>query len=854
MAISYDALTPDPAAISEFLTSVIGTHIHLAAKKPDGPFTTYQGLNDIEASHSWAFTRNLAGDNLYWTVNQTHPACHGKPGKQDIAGIRFAHVDIDPPKGGGPLDKYAVIAQLETASTPPTIIVDSGNGIQALWRLRDVTSDTNGVEAINRALALQFGGDNCHNIDRLLRVPGTVNIPDNRKQDQGRTPAMSHLIRHEKARSYALEELVAIFGQQLPPNTSRLAAQPLPTNYALLTSTDLKRGNSALLARMIDRPTEHFVNADRSAWAYGIACQMVDDGYSDAEALGILRNPANIGCAHIPAQADPDRAANRAVTRARQRFVPRGGSIFTGSTSGSPARPTIKIEGGALPDMVDQAEQALITANLGYYQSGGRIVRLATAAVIPSEAHLAPRMRLAEVGEAELVETLTRAVLWIKPGRNGDVPVNCPSIVAETYLARSGKWRLPYLTGVIDTPSLRPNGSLITAVGYDADTGLLLAPGQLSLPSVPDHPTREDAQAALETLLQPLSQFPFLADADRSVAISALLTAVCRPALSSAPIHGFSAPTAGSGKSTLVDIASILRTGRQAAPISQGKTTEELEKRLASLLMEGEGLVAIDNCEAPLGGDILCQLLTQPTLKVRPLGKSAMVEVSTKALVAATGNNLTFIGDMGRRALLCQLDPQMERPELRQFAFDPVQVALDQRRELVAAAITILRAYHCAGRPFQVHPLGSFLDWSNWVRSAIMWLSLADPCETMERVRRADPQMVHMKHVMAQWAKVIGQKAVTTADIQIRADEMVDPHLGSSARKYKHPEFRDALLSVAGEGPRINGRRLGRWLSAQKDRVVGGCKFVSPSVRGGQNLWVLQTEAAAPKVAPAEGG
>jgi putative DNA primase/helicase len=221
-----------------------------------------------------------------------------------------------------------------------------------------------------------------------------------------------------------------------------------------------------------------------------------------------------------------------------------------------------------------------------------------------------------------------------------------------------------------------------------------------------------------------------------------------------------------------------------------------------------------------------------------------MVEVSTAALFTATGNNLTFFGDMGRRALLCQLDPGVERPELRKFAFDPVQVVKNSRGEFVAAALTILRAYHVAGRPFQVAPLGSFADWSNLVRSALIWLGCADPCDTMDKVRKADPELAQMKLMMTQWDVVVGAKSVTTGQLTALATEMVEVSIGSALKKLKHPEFRDALLATAGDGQNINGRRLGNWLSKRKERVVDGKKFITTGDRGGQLVWRLEHVAA----------
>lgn len=838
--LSDDAgLVPDEAAIRQFLAEVIGDDIHVAAIEPDGAIKGRYFGENVDDAVRLAVKKNRDGSNIYWTANRCGPDTAHKPSKCHIVSARSAHVDIDPPKDGSPFDKAAVIRAAEAFDIRPTTIIDSGNGLQLLYRLEDDDPDLDRVEAINRAIAQHFAGDSCHNIERLLRVPGTVNYPNEAKRKRGCVPVMSQLVSHHPERRNTLEELEISFPlAALSPAHAR-ASIAVPDNIKLLKAADLSRGDTAMLTIMIEHPEKHFSNKDRSGWAYGIVCQMLDDSYEDEEILGVLLNPDNAGCAHIGDQGNSVRAATRAISRAKTRYLPAGGSIFAEAALPPSNRAVIRIIGGNLPEIVDQAEQALIDANLGYFQSGGRIVRLCMTPLAGDRNP--PRFRIKEVGIAELVEAMTAAAIWLRTGKNGDVQVDCPMIVAETFNARAGKWRLPPIAGIIDLPTLRPDGSLLSRLGYDASTGLLLVSSKTKLPRIPAEPNRQDAQSALDFLLSPISDFPFVTEADRSVALSVLLTSVCRAALSSAPLHGFSAPTAGSGKSTIVDIASIIRTGRMAAPIAQGKTGEELEKRLVGMLLEGEGLIPIDNCEAVLGGDFLCQLLTQQTLKVRPLGASAMVEVSTCALVTATGNNLMMRGDMSRRGLLCQLDPGVERPELREFAFEPVEMVKIRRGEFVAAALTILLAYHAAGRPFQVAPLGSFADWSNWVRSALIWLGRADPCDTMEKVRKADPTLAQIKAVMAQWGTLLDSKSVKTSDLTQFADERVEPGSSQAPGKFMHPDLREALLAVAGDASRINGRRLGNWLAKHEGRVVDGKKFVSPGLKGGQLLWVLET-------------
>ena len=329
-----------------------------------------------------------------------------------------------------------------------------------------------------------------------------------------------------------------------------------------------------------------------------------------------------------------------------------------------------------------------------------------------------------------------------------------------------------------------------------------------------------------------IKDFPFVSKADRAVALSAMVTAPVRRSLPSAPMHASTATVAGSGKSKLVDIASVISTGEKAPVVAAGKTEEELEKKLGSLLLVGSPIIAIDNIETPLGGELLCQILTQERVRPRILGKSHAPETSTGAGVFATGNGLVLVGDLTRRSLLSRLDAKCEFPELRTFDCDPVAHAKAHRPALVVAAITILHAYNCAGRPDKPTPLGSFEAWSDLVRGALIWLGCADPIESMETVRESDPLRASLATVIAQWKAVVGFDRVTVAQVIGRAIEM---HDGAFVR----PELRDALLKVAGAGGEVNSRMLGNWLAKYKDRIVGGLRFEQPGTRDGVAVWQL---------------
>ena len=55
-----------------------------------------------------------------------------------------------------------------------------------------------------------------------------------------------------------------------------------------------------------------------------------------------------------------------------------------------------------------------------------------------------------------------------------------------------------------------------------------------------------------------------------------------------------------------------------------------------------------------------------------------------------------------------------------------------------------------------------------------------------------------------------------------------------------HPEFREALLAVAGHGGAINSRRLGKWLAANQKRIVEGACFEQAGNRQGVAICAIR--------------
>jgi hypothetical protein len=436
---------------------------------------------------------------------------------------------------------------------------------------------------------------------------------------------------------------------------------------------------------------------------------------------------------------------------------PAAGRARGADCQGIRRRPTITLRVGETERIVDEIESALIASDRGLYQRGGFIVAAGFDRMPTWDGRTVELQVIEEQGDYALLEDIEAVAKFVKAARTTKVGeekfklVALPIALVRTLKQRRHRLRLPTLVGIVNCPFIKANGELVTEPGFDPKSGILFAAGGAAFPSIPDRPTKWDAERALARLRRLIATFDFVTLDDEAVALSFILTAISRPAMPFAPLHAFTAPVAGAGKSMLVDIASILATRHEAGVAALNGNLEETHKHLSALLMRGDQIIALDNCEHPLEGVLLNQTLTQTRLELRILGESKLVTARCASVVAATGNNLVVKGDMTRRALVGKLDPKVARPELREFDYDPIDDAKTNRCELVTAALTVLRAYHVAGRPNRVPPLDSFREWSKTVREPLLWLNAGDPVKTMERTRKTDPVLRSLRGVMRAW-------------------------------------------------------------------------------------------------------
>ena len=436
---------------------------------------------------------------------------------------------------------------------------------------------------------------------------------------------------------------------------------------------------------------------------------------------------------------------------------------------------------------------------------------------------------------------------WHKPPHGEPVETleNPPPGVCKSVLALPGSRRLKQLNAVISTSTLRPDGSVLSTLGYDEKTRLLFDADEIPQP-VPHSPTQEQAKVALDKVWNVFKTFPFVSSLDRAVHLAAILTAAVRPILSTAPAFAYDAPVQGSGKTLLARCIGALATGNDPDiwPHTYGRDDEETRKRLFTALRSGARTIVWDNVVGTFDSAAMASLLTADRYRDRVLGKSEASVIPNRALILLTGNNLTLTGDMSRRVLVARIDPRMDKPYTRAFDVNPLAVCITDRQEMIAAALTLIRYYLSAN----VDRLGqgrmaSFETWDDWVRQTIMYvdreLAPGEFGDVMEKVRVnqvSDPEQEALGMLLHALQSNFGNSSFTAADVRKKTK------LAGFSNSEEDQISVEAQLHDAVEGFKtgrgdLTSKSLGRILMFRKDRIVDGLSLEKEGDIKGISQW-----------------
>ncbi len=497
-------------------------------------------------------------------------------------------------------------------------------------------------------------------------------------------------------------------------------------------------------------------------------------------------------------------------------------------------KPTIRVIKGELHRIVDMAERELALGQQ-YFQRGGIIVRVYTD---PSthetliQSITQPALVRALSGIASWEQYDNRPKKWVRI----DPPPRHTSILFDSSSYR----HLPVINGLARQPYLRPDGSLMEEASYDSSTGIFGVFDSRKY-TIPENPTRKDAEAALSALNTLLDEFCFATPADHSAALAAILTASIRPSLDHAPMFHVKAHAVGSGKSYLCALISAFATSQRGTPTTFPADDEECRKLLLAELLRSPAVIEFDNLTSDiLPHKSLCTALTSEHMTGRILGVSKTATVGTRTLFLSSGNNVSPIKDMARRCITINLNPETEIPAAREFKRPNLIDEISQNREVfVGYAITIVRAWILAGRPqSQTKPLAGFLDWSDLCRQSLLWLGQADPAASIFAAIKEDPDREILGRLLHSWESAFGNTPTMVRDAVKKSLEA----------GHETNELKECLHEIADERGEINRRRLGRWIKRHEGQIVDGLRFVRTSGNTSAERWQVESVSSVSSV------
>jgi hypothetical protein len=525
-------------------------------------------------------------------------------------------------------------------------------------------------------------------------------------------------------------------------------------------------------------------------------------------------------------------------------------SISDEPPANEPQKPRIQISTD-MPVIVDQLEQAIRTMpKAPHVFQRERKLSVITAEVKPPDWLHRPMDAPAiyPIEAPYLRELASRAAEWERwDDRKKDgqkwVKTLPPEWAIHTLMARPYS-RFPVLEGLIFAPTIRPDGSILDAPGYDVKTGLYACFKRKAFPPIPQWPTADDAREAIEALKDPFVDFIFARDCHRVATIAAICTIVCRFAVNGpVPLFGVSATAPGSGKGLAIDAITMSAIGRTAPRWAQTADHEEERKRLFAIAVEGDPVVHIDNVIHPLGSAALDMVMTAQVVKERKMKTLTNETARIYAVLFASGNNLTYKQTLSRRVVPIDLDPGVERPEERaEFTYNPLLPYIAQRwRTLAVHALTIVRAYFVAKQPTQhLTAFGSFESWSKVIREALMWAGEVDPCEGRKDMRaESDLDLEALQTLMVCWHTCYEDKSVDTKKV---AQDLKLYTANDGVVKWC--DLQDAIRTFSLRNPdrQLTSLQIAVVLRTYKGRIVQGRRFIR--VGGNETnagAWKLET-------------
>jgi len=381
---------------------------------------------------------------------------------------------------------------------------------------------------------------------------------------------------------------------------------------------------------------------------------------------------------------------------------------------------------------------------------------------------------------------------------------------------------LPVLERIVEAPVYGPDGTVETKPGYHASSRTFYAGSGVELQPVSVDPSNTEVARAVDLVGELLNDFPFASEADRLIAIAAMLGPFARSLIDgSTPLHLIEAPTPGTGKGLLADVITIPSTGRRAATITEARNEEEWRKRITAMLRNGRSVTLIDNVHARLESPALSAAITSPLWTDRLLGGNDIVSYPVRTIWLATGNNPALSREIARRTVRCRMDAGVDHPESRIGFLHPLpHWANEHRADIVWACLTLIQNWIAAGRPpWTGTPLGSLESWCRVMGGIFEAARLPGFLENLEDFREAsDEESAMWSGFLRRWWEAYGDREVTSPELFEIARDGLD--LGSGTT-------------------RAQQTTLGNLLTQQRDRWYGDLRILRRGLSAGRRRWAL---------------
>lgn len=311
-----------------------GPHLLTALPLNDTHDPKTRRFKDTKEVKAWCESLNQT-HNLYYHAGMPKKGVSTRMNKSRVQELTHLFLDVDPVDGQDFQGERRRIWEMLKSSPPdgvpmsPGIIKDTGNGFQALWKLPKplILTGPESIETAERYLRFlvkAYKGDSqATSVDQLLRLPGTLNIPNAAKLKKKRVVALSSWFNaHQDMAS--LES----FGQDAPRaavnnNVPDINVTGVVNTYTRDTLPDVI---SEEWKSIIDECEEAWgfrerAYPTRSEGVFAAVRYMLEKGIEDQVIYDILRSPELSISEHVNSYNDIHRYAKRQITEARKKSL-----------------------------------------------------------------------------------------------------------------------------------------------------------------------------------------------------------------------------------------------------------------------------------------------------------------------------------------------------------------------------------------------------------------------------------------------------------------------------------------------------------------------------------------------------